>query len=65
MDEKLKEALELVLEHLTEINAHTIAGLLDWTMKGCPADTQQDERYYRAWLNAKSSIYYLDEKTKI
>lgn len=59
MKKELEEALTIVMEHLTDINAHTVAGMLDWTLNGNP-DSLKDEKFYRAWLAAKGIIYGLD-----
>jgi hypothetical protein len=46
-DKELTAAIDLVLQYLTDTNAHTIAALLEWNTSG-EGDHERMERAYKA-----------------
>lgn len=54
--EQLDDALKLITDHLTEINAHTIVRMIEWQFHGCE-DTAKDEIMARTYEVAKNFLY--------
>lgn len=54
--EQFDEAVKMVTDHLTDINAHTLVHLLKWNLYGCE-DTAKDELMYRSYEVAKNFMY--------
>lgn len=54
--EQFAEAVKMVTDHLTDINAHTLVKMLDYQLNGAE-DNQKDEVMYKTYEVAKNFLY--------